>query len=95
MTTVPPLVVAITGASGAPYALKLLQSLIEARRSIWLIVSEHGKRLLSTETDVSDVPGLRTHLGAKAWDQLITVFNDDDRGASPASGSARRMARRC
>jgi 4-hydroxy-3-polyprenylbenzoate decarboxylase len=89
VTEVPPLVVAITGASGAPYALKLLQSLIDARRSMWLIVSEHGKRLLATETEVSDVPSLRARLGAQAWDRLVTVFDDDDRGASPASGSAR------
>jgi 4-hydroxy-3-polyprenylbenzoate decarboxylase len=85
----PPLVVAITGASGAPYALKLLQSLIAAKRSMWLIVSEHGKRLLSTETDVADVGSLRARFGAKAWDRLVTVFDDEDRGASPASGSAR------
>ena len=89
MTKVPPLVVAITGASGAPYALTLLESLIEAKRSLWLIVSVHGQRLLSTETDVSDVPSLRTRVGAKAWDQFVTVFDDGDRGASPASGSAR------
>lgn len=89
MTEVAPLVVAITGASGAPYALKLLQSLIDAKRSMWLIVSEHGKRLLTTETDVSDAASLRARLGAKAWDRLVTVFDDNDRGASPASGSAR------
>jgi 4-hydroxy-3-polyprenylbenzoate decarboxylase len=89
VTKLPPLVVAITGASGAPYALALLESLIEAKRSLWLIVSEHGQRLLSTETDVSDVPSLRTRVGAKAWDQFVTVFDDGDRGASPASGSAR------
>jgi 4-hydroxy-3-polyprenylbenzoate decarboxylase len=89
VTEVAPLVVAITGASGAPYALKLLQSLIDAKRSMWLIVSEHGKRLLTTETDVSDAASLRARLGAKAWDRLVTVFDDNDRGASPASGSAR------
>jgi flavin prenyltransferase len=89
VTKAPPLVVAITGASGAPYALTLLESLIEAQRSLWLIVSVHGQRLLSTETDVSDVPSLRTRVGAKAWDQFVTVFDDGDRGASPASGSAR------
>jgi 4-hydroxy-3-polyprenylbenzoate decarboxylase len=89
VTSVPPLVVAITGASGAPYALKLVQSLLGANRSMWLIVTEHGKRLLSTEIGVSDVPALRDQCGAKAWDKLVTVFDDDDRGASPASGSAR------
>jgi 4-hydroxy-3-polyprenylbenzoate decarboxylase len=88
VTTAPPLVVAITGASGGPYALNLLQSLVDAERSMWLIVSEHGKRLLSTETDVSDIPALRARLGARAWDKLVTVFDDGDRGASPASGSA-------
>jgi 4-hydroxy-3-polyprenylbenzoate decarboxylase len=89
MTEIPPLVVAITGASGAPYALKLLQSLIAAERSMWLIVSEHGTRLLSTETGIADVPSMRSRFGAKTWDRLVTVFDDGDRGASPASGSAR------
>ena len=89
MTAIPPLVVAITGASGAPYAVKLLQSLVEAERRMWLIVSEHGWRLLSTETEISDPSALRARFGAKAWDRLVTVFDDGDRGASPASGSAR------
>ena len=89
MTKAAPLVVAITGASGAPYALKLLEALLAARRSMWLVVSEHGRRLLSAEADVEDVEGLRRRLGAKGWDELVTVFDDGDRGASPASGSAR------
>lgn len=89
MTKTAPLVVAITGASGAPYALKLLEALVAARRSMWLIVSDHGRRLLRTETDVEDVEALRRRVGAKAWDQLVTVFDDGDRGASPASGSAK------
>jgi 4-hydroxy-3-polyprenylbenzoate decarboxylase len=86
---IPPLVVAITGASGAPYALKLLESLALADRSIWLIVTEHGWRLLATESDVKDVQALRGRVGPKRWDALVTVFDDTDRGASPASGSAR------
>jgi len=89
MTTSAPLVVAITGASGAPYALKLLEALVQAKRSIWLIVSEHGWRLLSTEAGVADLDALRARVGGAAWEQLVTVFEDGDRGASPASGSAR------
>jgi flavin prenyltransferase len=89
VTAPPPLVMAITGASGAPYAVKLLQSLLDAERSVWLIVSEHGQRLLTTEAGVEDLSALRAHVGAKGWDNLVTVFSDDDRGASPASGSAR------
>src|SRR6185295_18101879 len=30
----------------------------------------------------------RSHVGAERWDRSITVFDDGDRGATPASGSA-------
>ncbi len=43
-----PLVVAITGASGAPYAVRLVQALVAAERPVWLVVSSHGFRLLAT-----------------------------------------------
>ena len=39
-----PIVAAITGASGAPYAVRLLETLLAADREIWLIVSSHGLR---------------------------------------------------
>jgi 4-hydroxy-3-polyprenylbenzoate decarboxylase len=84
-----PLVVAITGASGAPYAVRLLEALVRAERLLWLIVSAHGWRLLDTETGIADQRALRRHVGAKRWDTSIRVFDDGDRGAAPASGSAR------
>ncbi|HYW32791.1 MAG TPA: flavin prenyltransferase UbiX [Gemmatimonas sp.] len=84
-----PLVLAITGASGAPYALRLLHQLCAARHPIWLIVSGHGFRLLQTETDVPDLAALREHCGPAAFDEYVKVFDDGDRGAAPASGSAR------
>ncbi|MES2524353.1 MAG: flavin prenyltransferase UbiX [Gemmatimonadota bacterium] len=84
-----PIVVAITGASGAPYALRLLQQLCVARCPVWLIVSGHGFRLLETETDVTDLAALRAYCGPEAFDACVTVFDDADRGAAPASGSAR------
>jgi 4-hydroxy-3-polyprenylbenzoate decarboxylase len=83
-----PLVVAITGASGAPYAVRLLQGLVAVRRRTWLIVSSHGWRLLFTETGIADLGALRARVGAEAWDACVTVFDDTDRGATPASGSA-------
>jgi 4-hydroxy-3-polyprenylbenzoate decarboxylase len=85
----PPLVVAITGASGAPYAVRLLEQLARAGRRVSLIVSSHGLRLLSTESSITSVDELRTAVGAAAWDATITVYDDGDRGAPPASGSAR------
>ena len=84
-----PIVMAVTGASGAPYAVRLLQTLVAARQPVQLIVSDHGLRLLRTETDVRTVEDLRARVGADGWDQHVTQFDDGDRGAAPASGSAR------
>lgn len=83
-----PLVVAITGASGAPYAVRLLEQLATSGRRVWLVVSAHGWRLLATEMGIESVAALREGVGPAAWDRTITVFDDDDRGAKPASGSA-------
>ena len=84
-----PLVVAITGASGAPYAVRLLQALANAAQPTWLIVSDHGLRLLQTEVGIDSVERLREHVGASAWDASVRTFDDRDRGALPASGSVR------
>lgn len=86
-----PLVFAITGASGAPYAVRLLEQLLVAGQRVQLIVSSHGMRLLETETRVTSLDDLRTAAGAERFDRLVTVFDDDDRGAAPASGSARNQ----
>lgn len=82
-----PVVLAITGASGAPYAVRLLEVLARNRVPVWLIVSSHGWRLLGHESGIGDEPALRKATGG-AW-ETISVFTDDDRGARPASGSAR------
>jgi flavin prenyltransferase len=84
-----PIVVAITGASGAPYAVRLLEQLVAADRQVWLIVTSHGLRLLRTEMDIDSVDALRQRVGVDAWRRLVTVYDDADRGAAPASGSAR------
>jgi 4-hydroxy-3-polyprenylbenzoate decarboxylase len=84
-----PVVLAITGASGAPYAVRLLQQLVEHGVPTWLIVSSHGFRLLDTESDIPDLAALRAHVGADGFDAHVSVFDDTDRGAAPASGSAR------
>ena len=41
-----PLVLAITGASGAPYAVRLLDVLARSQAPVWLIISAYGMRLL-------------------------------------------------
>jgi 4-hydroxy-3-polyprenylbenzoate decarboxylase len=83
-----PIVFAITGASGAPYAIRLLEQLITAKQKVQLVISSHGLRLLETESNVGSEAELRERVGASKWDEYVTVFDDAERGASPASGSA-------
>jgi 4-hydroxy-3-polyprenylbenzoate decarboxylase len=84
-----PVVFALTGASGAPYGVRLLGQLVAHKVPVSLIVSPHGVRLLATETKIKDLAGLRRDIGATPFDRYVTVFDDGDRGAAPASGSAR------
>ena len=88
MTAVPPIVVGVTGASGAPYAVRLLQQLAASHRPISLIVSKYGMRLLDKELGIGSVDALRETVGKVAWDSCIVVYGNDDRGAPPASGSS-------
>jgi flavin prenyltransferase len=88
MSSAPPIVVGITGASGAPYAVRLLEELAKAHRPVSLIVSKFGMRLLETEVGIGSMDALRTAVGKDAWDSCIQAYNNDDRGAPPASGSA-------
>jgi 4-hydroxy-3-polyprenylbenzoate decarboxylase len=85
--TRPPIVLAITGASGAPYAVRLLEVLARHQVPLWLIVSGHGQRLLEHECGVGSLDQLRGATGGD-WSS-VRVFPDDDRGALPASGSQR------
>ena len=89
MTAALPIVVAVTGASGAPYAVRLVRALAELAQPTWLMVSSHGWRLLDTESDIANAAQLRDAVGPAAWDAHVTVFDDGDRGAKPASGSVR------
>lgn len=82
-----PVVLAITGASGAPYGVRLLEVLATHHAPTWLLVSAHGWRLLEEECGIEGEPALRAATGGD-W-HSVTVFDDKDRGARPASGSAR------
>ena len=82
-----PLILAITGASGAPYAVRLLEVLAKGQVPTWLIISSHGWRLLRTECAIADREGLQQATGGD-WSS-VTLYPNDDRGAHPASGSCR------
>jgi len=85
-----PLVLAITGASGAPYAVRLLETLATNHVPTWLLVSTHGWRLLAEECGIKDEAGLKQATGGD-WSNCVRLFNDADRGAQPASGSVHTL----
>jgi flavin prenyltransferase len=80
-----PVTLAMTGASGAPYAVRLLRALNDAAVPVRLIISRTGWRLLLEEMEITGEAALRERTGD--WSQVI-LYSDDDRGATPASGSA-------
>jgi 4-hydroxy-3-polyprenylbenzoate decarboxylase len=82
-----PVTLAITGASGAPYAIRLLQVLATNHVPTWLLISSHGWRLLTEECGVKDDRELTKATGGD-WSS-VKVFDDKDRGALPASGSVK------
>jgi 4-hydroxy-3-polyprenylbenzoate decarboxylase len=78
------IVTAITGASGALYAVRFVQGLVAAGVNVHLVVSPLGRRLLHDElgmegVDVDAIAGAREH--------TITLYNYNDVGSRLASGS--------
>jgi flavin prenyltransferase len=82
-----PVILAITGASGAPYGVRLLEILAMHQVPTWLMISSHGWRLLTEECGINDDRELKKATGGD-WGS-VRVFDDKDRGAEPASGSAK------
>ena len=80
-----PVTLGITGASGAPYAVRLLGALNDSGTPVRLIVSEYGWRLLAEEAGIDGEAALRRATGD--WSH-VTLYDPRDRGATPASGSA-------
>ena len=86
--------VAITGASGAPYALRLLQELVKGGHSVYLTISGDGLSILNDETGLllkgseTDIQyTLEKHLNAR--DGQISYFDEGNMYAPIASGSVR------
>jgi 4-hydroxy-3-polyprenylbenzoate decarboxylase len=83
---------AFTGASGAPYGLRLLECLIKAERPVYLMVSSAAQVVLATETDLK-VPGRPEEMAAfftaryGAAPGQLRVFGREEWMAPVASGS--------
>jgi flavin prenyltransferase len=82
-----PVILAITGASGVAYGVRLLEVLASRHIPTWLLLSSHGRRLLALECGITDDPALEQATGGD-W-KTVVRFDDGDRGAAPASGSVR------
>ncbi len=84
--------VAVTGASGALYAVRTLAALLARGVHVELIVSEYGKRLLRDELgDQASVdrlvPFLTEKYGSTVASGTIGLHSNRDLGATLASGS--------
>jgi 4-hydroxy-3-polyprenylbenzoate decarboxylase len=83
---------AITGASGAPYALRLLECLLRAGRRIYLMISPAGQIVLAHEAGLK-LPGrpaeIEAFFNARYGMQpgQLTVLGRDQWFSAPASGS--------
>jgi 4-hydroxy-3-polyprenylbenzoate decarboxylase len=83
---------AITGASGAIYAMRTMAALLERDCHLEVVVSDYGKRLLHDELgDKASVGRLREYLvetyGDAATRGTFEVLSNKDLGATIASGS--------
>jgi 4-hydroxy-3-polyprenylbenzoate decarboxylase len=79
------IVLAVTGASGAVYARRLLEVLSAGGADLHLVISPHGRRLFADELGIEN-PSPENLVGAGA-SRCITVHNYRDVGAPLASGS--------
>ena len=92
MTT--PITIALTGASGAQYGLRLIECLIQKEQNLYLLFSKAALVVIATETDIN-LPNqpkkieafLSERFGAKP-DQ-IKVFSQEQWTSPVASGSSK------
>ncbi|MCP4247924.1 MAG: UbiX family flavin prenyltransferase [bacterium] len=81
-----PIVVAVTGASGAAYARRRVACLVGPGRDVHLICSPHGRRLLADELGIAE-PSAETLLGQPNARLVVQPYRD--LGSPLSSGSVR------
>ncbi|MDA8098679.1 MAG: UbiX family flavin prenyltransferase [Nitrospiraceae bacterium] len=84
--------IAITGASGAPYALRLLQLIIQGGHNVYLTISGDGLKILNDEVGIL-LKGSETEIQYSLERQLdakpgqLRYFDEDNMYTPIASGS--------
>ncbi len=86
------IILAITGASGAQYGLRLLECLLDAEHEVYLMISQPAQVVIATETDLG-LPGRTDEQQIflseyfDAADAQLHVFGRDQWMSAVASGS--------
>jgi 4-hydroxy-3-polyprenylbenzoate decarboxylase len=86
------IVVAVTGASGSIYGIRLLSTLLTLPITVHLIISRDGGRVMAHETDYNggDMAGYVEHIGVAFHPEAkLKQWEPEDLFAPPASGSFR------
>ncbi|MCG8567227.1 MAG: UbiX family flavin prenyltransferase [Desulfobacterales bacterium] len=84
-------VIAITGASGTLYGIRLIKALIEQGHQVMVLLSSAGQRVMAHEMGTDPKATFYEFLEAYGVDfsqgALLDVFSDGEIAAPPASGS--------
>lgn len=82
--------VAITGASGAIYAIKLIEQLLNADKEIDLLISDMGRNLLQQELqiDINTKQSIHTAITSDTEYSRLNIYFKDDWDSPAASGSS-------
>ncbi|MCI0334902.1 MAG: UbiX family flavin prenyltransferase [Planctomycetes bacterium] len=86
-----PIIVGVTGASGAIYAVRLLETLCAAGRDVHLSISPSGRDVLRHElkldVDLNNFDTSRLRLSGESTDTTLHYYHHQDFMAPMASGS--------
>ena len=91
-----PVTLAMTGASGAAYGMRLLECLLQAQRRVYFMISDAARTVVKMELDVelpADVAELEKFLVLRysAAVGQLKVFGNMDWLAPPASGTGGKI----
>ena len=91
------IILAMTGASGSIYGLRLLECLLKADTKVYLLLSKAAQLVLATETDL-DIPSRPVEMANWFCEQFnvsserLSVFSREDWMSPVASGSHQARA---
>src|SRR3989442_2112287 len=80
-----PVILAITGASGAVYGVRLLEVLATHHVPTWLMISSPGWPVLAEECGIKDDRELKSATGGQ-W-ASVGVLDENNSGGAPSRGS--------